>query len=431
MLISQRARLLLFLQLVFISTATILYREEIYVRIQPLVGGTGDEKQKMYTEVTPLVRFEAERNLPSVHSCNFKKLYKKKCLKRKPEQATLSYPCRTVESKSMKERNTCSVSDTHLRIIDNKISVLTKDCTISSKYLRICELDGFPQVLSPKEARTARFFKFLLSTSQLFQIPDATFCFDDSDVPTISPKVTTLSLSTFQDKNSTWQFPAPWTRELEYIMHENKTMETFDPIFDQLVLVSVPFEQRLDKLLWVGNPKACASIVCPYENGRFEIYKIAKAHPDLIDVNPKDVLNKVQQTRYKYILSLAGAGFTGHLPHSLLTGSVVLIQETKVQMWFEKDLVPWVHFVPVKSDLSNVYERMKWLQSNQEKSSRIANNSREYAKRKFEPKNMMKELVTTIAKFPFMEIMPGNMICPITVDAISAVINPCGTCSKF
>ena len=54
-------------------------------------------------------------------------------------------------------------------------------------------------------------------------------------------------------------------------------------------------------------------------------------------------------------------------PWLLAGGSAVLKQESKYYEHFYSQLKPWVHYVPVKPDLSDILEKVKWLVDNDDK----------------------------------------------------------------
>ena len=62
---------------------------------------------------------------------------------------------------------------------------------------------------------------------------------------------------------------------------------------------------------------------------------------------------------YKYQISIDGiTAAWQRVPWIMLSGSVLLFVDTNTEEWFYKDIKPWVHYVPVKNDLSNLIERI-------------------------------------------------------------------------
>ena len=54
-------------------------------------------------------------------------------------------------------------------------------------------------------------------------------------------------------------------------------------------------------------------------------------------------------------------GWADRLRHLLLSGMLVLKQQTGVREWWEVPLQPWVHYVPVSSTLHNLSQAAKAL----------------------------------------------------------------------
>ena len=71
---------------------------------------------------------------------------------------------------------------------------------------------------------------------------------------------------------------------------------------------------------------------------------------------------------YKYILDIDGnsASWT-RLPYIMGGGSVALKVESNYGQWFYGDIKPFEHYVPIKSDFSDLIEKIEWLKSNDDK----------------------------------------------------------------
>ena len=86
------------------------------------------------------------------------------------------------------------------------------------------------------------------------------------------------------------------------------------------------------------------------------------------------------QSRYKYIIHVSGHVQAYRLSAELAMHSVVLMVEDArgYKLWFEKKLEPWVHFVPVKADLSDLGARVDWCRQNDAQCKTIAMNARAF-----------------------------------------------------
>ena len=65
-------------------------------------------------------------------------------------------------------------------------------------------------------------------------------------------------------------------------------------------------------------------------------------------------LSRVQQSEYKYVLHITGYVAAFRLASEFRMHSVILLVESDYYLWFSHLLVPYVHYVPVKRDLSDL-----------------------------------------------------------------------------
>jgi len=75
----------------------------------------------------------------------------------------------------------------------------------------------------------------------------------------------------------------------------------------------------------------------------------------------KDKLNMKQQLAYKFILSIEGNDVASGLKWQLYSNSVVIMAKPTCVSWAMEDtLVPYVHYIPVKDDYSDLEEMFYW-----------------------------------------------------------------------
>lgn len=84
------------------------------------------------------------------------------------------------------------------------------------------------------------------------------------------------------------------------------------------------------------------------------------------------------QSKYKYILHIEGHVQSFRLGTTLALGSVVLLVESKSKLWFEKELIAWKHYVPVKEDMSDLLEKAGWCKSHPFECKEIAKRSKQF-----------------------------------------------------
>lgn len=84
------------------------------------------------------------------------------------------------------------------------------------------------------------------------------------------------------------------------------------------------------------------------------------------------------QSKYKYILNIEGHVAAFRLSLELAMYSVILLVESKWKIWYSDKLVPYTHYVPIKGDLSDLYEKIEWCRANDDKCRQIALNARTF-----------------------------------------------------
>jgi hypothetical protein len=89
-------------------------------------------------------------------------------------------------------------------------------------------------------------------------------------------------------------------------------------------------------------------------------------------------LSPEEQTNYKYIVNVDGHVNAFRLSLELSMGSVVLLADSKYRMWYRRYLIPYVHYVPIKEDLSNLFEQIKWCREHDKECEEIAIKAKEF-----------------------------------------------------
>lgn len=87
-------------------------------------------------------------------------------------------------------------------------------------------------------------------------------------------------------------------------------------------------------------------------------------------------INNIEKSNYKYILNIEGHVAAFRLSYELGMNSVVLIVASKYKVWYSSMLEEYVHYVPVKEDLSDLIDQINWCIKNDKKCEKIAENAR-------------------------------------------------------
>lgn len=108
-------------------------------------------------------------------------------------------------------------------------------------------------------------------------------------------------------------------------------------------------------------------------------------------------MTKDQLSEYKYQIDLAGIGgttWTGTLDKLSMPG-LLFHHETPAMDWFFEELRPWYHYVPVRTDLSDLKEKFDWAEAHQDEAQQIAERGRNFSTWFFSNQKMREEYEKT------------------------------------
>ena len=100
--------------------------------------------------------------------------------------------------------------------------------------------------------------------------------------------------------------------------------------------------------------------------------------------------------QYKYQIDIDGnTNAWSALFQKLLSGSAVLkvASPGNFRQWYYDELIPWVNFVPVKSDMSDLVEKIHWLIEHDDEAMQIGINGRKLASKLTYDEELNKALI--------------------------------------
>jgi hypothetical protein len=154
---------------------------------------------------------------------------------------------------------------------------------------------------------------------------------------------------------------------------------------------------KINKAVFRGSASGCGFTI--KTNPRLKAVMISRKYPQLLDAQITAMKEKLkidekegvgytdltklgislgkgmtpqEQSRYKYILHLDGNVAAHRMAKWFLLNSVMLLQESGSRVWFQHMLEPYVHYIPIKKDLSDLIEKIQWCRDNDDKCKEIA-----------------------------------------------------------
>ena len=110
----------------------------------------------------------------------------------------------------------------------------------------------------------------------------------------------------------------------------------------------------------------------------------------------KPELSIHEMLNYKYIISIPGNDKDSGLNWKLASNSVVLMAPPKIESWLMEGLLePWVHYVPLAADYSDLDKVVEWCRNNDGKCQEIVRNANQFMKQ-FEDIEVEKKIFSMI-----------------------------------
>jgi len=164
----------------------------------------------------------------------------------------------------------------------------------------------------------------------------------------------------------------------DWVFHNwtSANINDFETTKNEIIVASIKYP-TIDKIGWYGNiyshscdvieskTRPLLKIIGDNNSTFFDIIHV-DAHN--INNNNPNYLSLPDLMKYKYLIDIGGNGYSGRLKFLLFSKRPLLIVDRNYIEYFHDDLVPYLHYIPVKMDLSDLDEQVNWMISNPEKS---------------------------------------------------------------
>jgi len=147
------------------------------------------------------------------------------------------------------------------------------------------------------------------------------------------------------------------------------------------------YDQYFSKIRTAGESKPASSKMfwrgTNYPKLRGPLVNLSKKYPDLIDAQfskpNKNDTNFISLedavAGYSYFIDLQASGWSPRVKYFLQSRRLTFLQERFHKAYYEKDLVPMEHYIPIKKDLSDLVDKINWANSNPKAVEEIIENA--------------------------------------------------------
>jgi hypothetical protein len=223
--------------------------------------------------------------------------------------------------------------------------------------------------------------------------------FDTSDRGTDKPNIYTMCYD--KTKPHLEKFCGP-----DYVFHNWKSASIFfapHTIMD--IIEASETVPQINKVGWHGNIHSPLKDVIEYKT-RPLLFEIGQKYPqwfDIFHISPVDSIISKYTAReymslpdlvrnYKYLIDIGGNGWSGRLKFLLFSRRPLLLVDRKYIDYFYKDLLPYVHYIPVKEDLSDLLSQTECMMKNEDICKEIAENAFQFAVENFVEDKLMERV---------------------------------------
>ena len=191
------------------------------------------------------------------------------------------------------------------------------------------------------------------------------------------------------------------------------------------------WNSKLNKIFWRGQSTGSA-LKFPYniknidKLTRLKLVILSKLYPDLIDAKitkyaefsddedgnnlkkilemlfgtNNDLVQEKDHLKYKYLIAIDGNTCPWvRVPWIMASNSVLLKQETKKIQWFYQALQPYINYVPIKENLTDIFNQIDWMKNHDKELKQISLNSQNFIKNELMPDHINQHMVIILNEY--------------------------------
>lgn len=170
-----------------------------------------------------------------------------------------------------------------------------------------------------------------------------------------------------------------------------------------------PWEKKSSKIFWRGKATGFYFPVDPHSTFPRKIFLDRSRQFEFVDAGftglatissdvsqfaiPKDYFSKYLSQQdslgFKYLMDVDGTSCSFSRMAWILYSNSVLFKHKSVKIqWYYDKLIPYIHYVPIDSDFSNLTDQFHWAEENSEIALKMTRQARDLAKKTFNNKSV-------------------------------------------
>jgi hypothetical protein len=191
--------------------------------------------------------------------------------------------------------------------------------------------------------------------------------------------------------------------------------------YDKVFAAEPAWETKQQKLIWRGATTGGRFRPDTWHTfPRSKLVLFSLDHPDLVDARFTGIahadpgvaeilkergmmagrMGMAEQLRYRYQIDVDGNSCTNsHFYWVLRSNSTALKVDSNKFQWYHRALEPWVHYVPVADDYSDLAESIEWLRADDAAAREIAQAGTQFALTYLDPETALSYLYAVLTEY--------------------------------
>lgn len=274
----------------------------------------------------------------------------------------------------------CIKDEKNVIVFYDMIKELLKKFIIQDKFFFLNKRD-FPIIF---ENNKEPYYNIFGVNEEIFDYKSTELC--DIFSMSIKDNFKDILLPTFEDwyrirslesvlfppiyKNYNYNFEYNWNKKInKFVFRGSSTGEGYNNLNNKrLNLIEKKEKSKFNNLIDAGITKWQL-------RPRIKNKKFYFINPENYNNYLNNNLSPEEQSKYKYIINIEGNVSAFRLSLELCMKSCILIVESEWKLWYSDKLKPYIHYIPIKSDLSDLDDIIEWCIKNEKVCKNIAENS--------------------------------------------------------
>ena len=110
-----------------------------------------------------------------------------------------------------------------------------------------------------------------------------------------------------------------------------------------------------------------------------------------------------EQAKYKYLIDTRGNSWSCRLQTLLKLGRVIFVADRPYREWYFNRLRPMEHYVSVKEDMSDLIEKICYMERHPELYEKIVGNMREFVEENLSPRRIIFDAKEMILRYAVVD----------------------------